>query len=135
MSSSTRQPSPPLIAIPTGSEKRILQGDARAPGHGAADARARSRLPIAVAFAIALVGMVMWIATSGGSGSVRQLPAGQRAALVQRSLQNLRELCRASDRPREFCREQANLLLSLPECDETCRTEARGELMADTAVK
>jgi hypothetical protein len=96
----------------------------------------RSRAPIFVAFAVAALALVMWIATSrSGPAALRQLPAGERAALVERTLSNLREICRAGDRPRDFCREQARLLLGLPECGPNCQAEARDELLADSAVK
>lgn len=87
-----------------------------------------------VAFAVALVALVMWLLSSG-TVSLRQLPAEERAALYERTLANLHDICRTSDRPREFCKEQATLLLSLPECEPACHAEARQELMADTAVR
>jgi len=45
---------------------------------------------------------------------------------------NLRDICQGSDRPREFCREQANLLLALPECG---RSLARYEIVGDIPHK
>ncbi len=76
-----------------------------------------------------------FLTTPAGPRSLRDLPSRERAALVDRTLANLRDVCRGGDRPREFCREQANLLLGLPECGEACRADARSELLADTAVR
>ena len=131
----TTRRTPSLIAIPPGAETDALQDE-----HGGGRSERReaavesSRLPVVAAFAVALVSLVMWFLTSG-TGSLRQLPAEERAALYQRTLENLHDICRASDRPRDFCREQATLLLSLPECEQACQAQARQELMADTAVK
>ena len=96
----------------------------------------RSRVPIAVSFGVAAIALVLWLSTTrSGPAALRQLPAGERGALVERTLSNLREICRNGDRPREFCRDQARILLDLPECQLACQAEAREELMADSAVK
>ena len=96
----------------------------------------RSRTPIAVAFGLAALALVGWLATSQSStAALRGLPANQRAQLVERTLANLREVCHGAERPRDFCREQANLVLQLPECDQVCREQARDVLVADSAVK
>ena len=96
----------------------------------------RSRLPLLASFGVALLGAALWFLTAQtGSTALRRLPAAERAALVERTLTNLNELCQGGERPREFCREQASLLLELPECADACRTAARAELMADSAVK
>jgi hypothetical protein len=59
----------------------------------------------------------------------------ERAALCQRTRDNLHDICRGADRHREFCKEQARLLLGLPECGPACQAEAREEVMALSAVK
>lgn len=95
-----------------------------------------SRLPIALAFAIALVALLLAVATSRtGPAALRRLPGREREALAERTLLNLRDICQGSDRPREFCKEQANLLLALPECGEVCQSLARSELLADMPHK
>ena len=64
------------------------------------------------------------------------MPAEQRRALVERTLSNLREVCAPrKPRPRELCRDQAMLLLDLPECDAGCVAAARNELLLDGARK
>ena len=76
----------------------------------------------------------MWLLTRGpGSSRTCQQKSGPPS--IQRTLANLHDICGASDRPREFCKEQATLLLSLPECEQACQADARQELLADTAVK
>jgi hypothetical protein len=96
----------------------------------------RSRARVVIAFGVAVLALVLWfLTTQSGPAALRHLPVEERAALVQRTLSNLHDICRGGDRPREFCRAQANLLLDLRECDEGCQAEARAELMADTAVK
>jgi hypothetical protein len=54
----------------------------------------------------------------------RALPESERQALYQRTTENLRTLCRASESEQRaaFCRAQTTLALSLPECDTQCRT-------------
>jgi cytochrome b pre-mRNA-processing protein 3 len=129
------------FAVLQGGKHRMLQGEG-----GTADVAPyqerrptlawRSRLPIAVAFGVAAVALVLWFASArSGPAALRELPAEERAALVERTRSNLHEICSTADRPRDFCREQASLLLGLPECQGDCQAEARGELMADSAVK
>ena len=96
----------------------------------------RSRVPIALSFGVAAVAFVLWLVTGRSDpAALRQLPGTARAALVERTLSNLREICRGADRPRDFCRDQARILTGLPECGPGCQAEAREELMADAAVK
>jgi len=126
---------PSLMAIFPGGEPRAVHDDAEEAwsGHRVSH-QMRGLLPIAIAFGVALLGLVMWLLTRD-PGSLQKLPPRERAALYERTLLNLHDVCRASDRPREFCREQASLVLSLPECDQACQADARQELLADMAVK
>jgi len=95
-----------------------------------------SRAPVAIAFGVALAAVVALFTSQDATGSrLRALPPAQRAAVLERTVGNLRDVCRANDRPREFCKAQAELALSLPECTEACRSLAREELRADRAVK
>jgi len=126
---------PSLIAISPGGEPHAVQDDAGEARNGhRVSHHARGLLPIAMAFAVALLGLVMWLVTRD-PGSLQNLPPRERAALYERTLANLHDVCRASDRPREFCKEQATLLLSLPECEQGCQADARQELLRDMAVK
>jgi hypothetical protein len=105
-------------------------------GAGRHEAGLPSRRHVGIAFGVAILAALLW-AWSGlrDTRAMRNLPAVERAALCQRTRENLREICQGRDRPREFCRAQATLLLDLPECDVDCQGEARRELMADFAVK
>lgn len=52
------------------------------------------------------------------------LAAGDRQALYARTMANLESVCRSEKAPElaEFCSEQAEVALRLPECDDACRT-------------
>ncbi len=95
----------------------------------------RSRTPVTVAFGVAALALVGWLVTTRPAATVRNLPAEQRAALVERTLANLKDVCHGAERPRDFCRDEASLVLQVPECDEVCRAQARDVLVADSAVK
>jgi hypothetical protein len=95
----------------------------------------RSRTPVAVAFGVAALALIGWLVSAQPAATLRGLPADQRAQLAERTLANLRDVCHGAERPRDFCREQANLVLQLPECDQVCRAQARDVLVADSAVK
>lgn len=128
------------FAVLQGGKQCSSQGAAGAPGaagpHDRPTLAWRSRLPVAVAFGVALVALVLWFLTAPSApATLRQLPPEQRAALVERTLENLRDVCGRPDRPRDFCREQASLVLRLPECGPACQALARDELRADSAVR
>lgn len=121
---------PSQIAILPGGDPGISQGDPA----GRTIRSWRSSIP--VAFAVALLAAFLWFLTVRSlPATLRQLPAEQRAALVDHALRNLRDVCHGGGRPREFCREQATLLVELPECQGACQAQAREELLADSAVK
>jgi len=138
---------------PTGASKRrslaspglriaVLTGgkDAAPPATDGAVARLtltrHSRTPIAVALGVAALALLGWLVTAAPStAALRSLPADRRAQLVERTLANLRDVCSGAERPREFCRQQATLVLQLPECDQVCREEARTVLAADSSVR
>jgi len=125
------------FAVFPGGGRGILQGGPGDPGPGREKTPVwRSRLPLAISLGAALLAAAFWfLTTQSGPTALRHLPPEERAALAQRTLSNLREICQRAERPREFCREQATLLLDLPECVGACRTAARDELMVDSAVK
>ena len=126
------------FAILPGGKHRTPQGDPRDSGRERKTALAwRSRLPLVTAFGVALVTLVLWIVTiQSGPAALRHLPVKERAALVQRTLSNLHDICRGGDRPRDFCKRAGEACSSTsPSATEACRAEAREELLADTAVK
>jgi hypothetical protein len=89
---------------------------------------------VAIALAVALLASVMWLSTGGSPAkALRGLPPQERAGVVHRALDDLRDVCQRTDRPRDFCRAQAELVRGLPECDEACQTVASEELRADGA--
>jgi hypothetical protein len=54
---------------------------------------------------------------------VRSMPAAERRALYQRTLETLQNTCARAPGPtvREHCREQATFIAFFPECNEPCR--------------
>lgn len=58
------------------------------------------------------------------------LPAETRQGLYQRSMANLTSVCVGAEAQRveAFCREEAERVLRLPECDEACERIARARL-------
>jgi len=131
---STYSPDSQIAILPRGRHRD--SHDPRAPGPEPRLTLSRSRWPAVIAFAVALVALFFWFLTTRSEpAALRRLPVGTRAALVQRTLANLRDVCKAGDRPREFCKEEATLLLALPECGQECQAQARQELLADSAVK
>jgi len=98
--------------------------------------RRDSWIPAAIALGVALTALVALLASRDSTASrLRALPAAERVAVVERAVGNLRDVCRGNDRPREFCKAQAALAFSMPECTEACQSLAREELRADSAVK
>jgi hypothetical protein len=62
------------------------------------------------------------------------LPPPTRLELYERTMANLTSICAGTDsrRREDFCREQAELALRLPECDATCERQARAILLQPT---
>ena len=56
-----------------------------------------------------------------------ELAERERVALYERTLQNLKTVCREPNDPAQarFCRDQATLIRSLPECDAACQDLAQ----------
>ncbi len=131
----TNRDSPPApglhLAVLPGGEARDSQG----PGAERPTLTWRPRTPVAAAFGVAALALAGWLVSSRPAATLRDLPAGERAALVDRTLANLKDVCHGADRPRDFCREQATMVLQLPECDGGCREEARDVLTEVTAVR
>ena len=55
--------------------------------------------------------------------ALRNLPEADRRALYERTLENVRTVCArdASSELVAYCRDQAEVLLALPECDAACK--------------
>ncbi len=124
------------LAALAGGKECDLQGDPAAGAVNGLTLSLRTRAPVAIALAVAGVALIAWLVTARpDAAALRGLPADQRAALTERTVANLREVCQGPERPRDFCREQAELVLRLPECSGACRAQARNELLADTAVR
>jgi len=84
-----------------------------------------------------LVGAMLMLAAAGTfllgddeEREIRALPAEQRRALYQRTVENLKTICDPAPgrSVREFCRNQASLALKFSECDDDCRRTARRHL-------
>lgn len=74
----------------------------------------------------AFAGISFWESERDAS-SVRSMPEGERKALYERTMETLRTVCsgeHASAVP-DLCRDQAELVVTFPECDDACRELAR----------
>jgi hypothetical protein len=82
----------------------------------------------ATAGALAVVGsLLLWIWLRDSEGrSLRGMPATERAALYQRTAEDLRTACGAgrADDLADHCEQQARFLLKFPECDAACARQA-----------
>lgn len=112
--------------------RRVLEGARAAPASGAAppaaprDWRKWVWLAALVAGVCGLFAGWAWLEMAPAR-ALRALPPAQRAALVQRTTETLRSVCDpAPPRSlRSFCHDQAQMALSLPECDAGCKELAR----------
>jgi len=84
---------------------------------------------IAIALAVLIaVGLWLWFA-GAEQRAIRSLPRDERAALYQRTLENVRTICASSDLALgPYCAEQSRILLLFAECDADCRELARLQL-------
>lgn len=105
-------PRPPAVAGPRGARARAVVGVLAAVGLAAA----------------------IFHAVERDKRALREIYQPDRAALYTRTLQNLETVCAGRGRfaVRDFCREQAMLALSLPECDERCSSAVRAALHGPT---
>jgi hypothetical protein len=106
------------------------------PGSGAARTRRPGPTSLAL-LAAAIAGALAWGWVAGSDArALRAMPPAARAELLQRTEANVRDLCLGQpDRPRAFCRAQAELLSSFDECQGACLAAEREELRADSALK
>jgi hypothetical protein len=78
-----------------------------------------------ILLSICLVGVALFLRwwRAGQRSALLELPAAERVALYQRTIENLRSVC-APSRPSgldSFCDEQAELVLDFDDCDAECR--------------
>jgi hypothetical protein len=105
---------------------RLVQGERRA-------AREKDTDWLVFAFvALALVALVLVSLSSFSSErrAIRSLPGAERAALVSRTVDELRELC-GDGRPdglKDHCRELAAFASKFDECRGDCAALARAQL-------
>jgi hypothetical protein len=88
------------------------------------------RAGAALALAALLALILLWAWPSKERGAVLDMPASERAALLDRTIENLKTVCAGPGglRLSDFCREQAELILKLPECDAACVALAKQHL-------
>ena len=70
-----------------------------------------------------IAGAIFLLVWSEGSErrAIRDMPETERQALYSRTMQNLKSVCSpADDAMRDFCREQARLVMEFRECDQVC---------------
>jgi len=78
---------------------------------------------------IAMVLFFWWWCSDAERRAIRDLPSGERQALLSRTLENLKSVCQTpEDAMREFCETQASLALKIPECDGACQALVREQI-------
>jgi hypothetical protein len=99
------------------------------PNDAAGEAPRRSLKTVVLSLAV-LVALATWVWWQGSEQrALHNLPAAERAALYERTLANVQTVCASSDPALDgYCREQARILLELPECDEPCRALGRTQV-------
>ncbi len=112
---------------------RIVSSPAR---EDAGDDRRRSFVREAVVLAVVLVALVasVWNSWGGERRAIARLDPPTRAAVLARTLEDLRSVCLRPDaaHPASWCRQQAEFALSFDECDAACRAAAREVLRVPT---
>ena len=83
-------------------------------------------LAVALAALCAVVGFLVWQTTAPGR-SLSSLGEAERRVLHARTMDDLRTLCRPAppEALRAHCRELAELVTPLPECDAECQALVR----------
>ena len=94
-------------------------------------ASGRYWLTVSVVLLVAAGGLLLWIwSQQSEKRAIQALPDVERAALYQRTLEDLQSVCvtsHASDLD-EHCARQGRFILQFPECDEACRELAQRQL-------
>lgn len=85
----------------------------------------RVRVTLSTLLLVALIGAFTVWHTMRSRSAIEALPRHDRRALYDQTLESLETLCRSHDvQFADYCREQATLILRLPECDDACRALA-----------
>lgn len=74
----------------------------------------------------------LWVWQSGREGrATRTLSPADRAAFYERTLDTLRTTCAHANEPDliEYCRQQAEFVLRMSECDDACHELVRTRLL------
>jgi hypothetical protein len=73
----------------------------------------------ALVFAAGALGTLLWWSSTADTRALRALPAEQRQAIYEKTMQILRDTCDPAPPVslRALCRTQAELASKLPECD------------------
>lgn len=89
--------------------------------------RMRWLVRLLVALLVLAIASHWWWTATRPMRAIRALPDGERRDLYRRTMENLTSICDpAPGRSfRDFCREQATLILAFPECDRPCQRIAR----------
>jgi hypothetical protein len=99
--------------------------------HPASTQRSRSRRIAAIVALLAALIAGSWLWSPGKNaerGAIQQLPAQERHALYDRTLQTLESDCAPAKRPKgldTYCAEQATFIQQFPECDQVCAAIAQ----------
>lgn len=82
-----------------------------------------------VALITAVFGVWVW-ESARSDRAARNLPPAERIALYERTLETLQTTCAHADDVElvKFCRQQAEFVLRLRECDDACHELARVHL-------
>jgi hypothetical protein len=92
-------------------------------------ARARLRSVVSAVFVAGLLVVAIvtiWLVEGADRRGVVDLPATERSALYERTLENLRLCTRHYDAlPDDFCEHEAAFVTRFPECDEGCLVLSR----------
>lgn len=98
-------------------------------------ARTTRERPWEVWFAVGavVVAGLLALATTGSERRVfTRMDPSERAALFERTRANVAVLCRGDPALRDACRDEAQLLLQLPECDGACQAAVAAARPAPT---
>jgi hypothetical protein len=81
--------------------------------------------------------LALYVASTGAEGrALRSLAEPERRALLARTLDNLRTVCRTpAEGIRDFCADQASLAIEFRECDADCRGLAAAQLARSRAAR
>jgi hypothetical protein len=85
-----------------------------------------------------ILALLTWWGWEGGAARrvLRRLPEAERSALYERTAKDLQQVCNSPPAALQpYCDQQAEFLLSFPECDADCRALAGEQLSRHEAVR